>query len=61
MEEGFLGDEGRGSRELVTWVEGKLELGIFLHPKNLGNRIRLPVNALRCTKCGYLELYAPIK
>lgn len=57
MVEGFLPDETRGPREIAIWVAGKPELGLLGSVK-IDGREAHRVRAFRCTKCGYLELYA---
>ena len=59
MEQGFLLDERDGNMKDVTdWVEGAPEKGWFGTVKVRGKR-RLAVETHRCTRCGYLESYAP--
>ena len=52
MEQGFVAD-----RVLTRWIEGALETSVLGWPKIRGKR-KIPISTNRCTKCGYLELYA---
>ena len=57
MEEGFLVDEGYGSRTTAQWVAGKPEKSIWVGIK-LRGKTKLGVATYRCRRCGYLESYA---
>jgi hypothetical protein len=49
----------RGDRDRVkpaTWVEGEPEKSFWSGTKTKGKR-QLPVAALRCPRCGRIELY----
>ena len=58
MEAGFLKDERYGHPDMSRWIpdapRGRLFGGVKLPPW----RDRLPVGAFRCSKCGWLDLYA---
>ena len=58
MEEGFVADEGYNKRYVAHWVAGKPQFGFFGGAKTWGKEQR-PVRTFCCTKCGYLESYAP--
>jgi predicted nucleic-acid-binding Zn-ribbon protein len=51
-EQGFVAD-----RVFSRWIEGALETNVLGLPKIRGKR-KIPISTNRCTKCGYLELYA---
>lgn len=58
MEEGFIPDAiSTMSYMPVVWVQGKRETSTWTGIKMQG-KSRKPVTVLRCTDCGYLELYA---
>jgi hypothetical protein len=56
MTTGFLLDAADASK-VTEWIEGAPEkhwlMGLILK-----NRRRIPINADRCERCGFLELYA---
>jgi predicted nucleic-acid-binding Zn-ribbon protein len=56
MTTGFLLDVGQ-SQKATEWVEGEPKKSVWTGIKLSGLR-RYPVNADRCNKCGFLELYA---
>ena len=56
MTTGFLLDADQGSKT-TDWIEGAPEKSFWGHVKLKGRR-RFPVNADRCERCGFLELYA---
>jgi predicted nucleic-acid-binding Zn-ribbon protein len=59
LEAGFLLEQRDGNMKGVTeWIEGAPETGWFGAVKVRKKR-HLPVQTLRCTRCGYLESYAP--
>lgn len=58
METGFLLDHTHGGTTQSSWIDG--------HPKrsfwvglDLKGRRRLRVTTYRCTRCGFLESFAP--
>ncbi|MET8468421.1 hypothetical protein ABZY90_05220 [Streptomyces sp. NPDC006422] len=57
LEDGFIEDAGEHSRGYARWIEGALERGLFGGAKRMG-RPRRRIQALRCPKCGHLELFA---
>ena len=59
MEAGFLLEQRDGNMKGVTeWIEGAPETGWFGGVK-VRHRRKLPVQTQRCTRCAYLESYAP--
>jgi hypothetical protein len=62
MEAGFVVDHGESEMPRVaSWVEGAPEDAKFLGMKvgiKLKGRRKIPIGALRCTRCGLLKLYA---
>lgn len=58
MEEGFIVDNTYGARVQSEWVQGAPEVSRWTGVK-LKGRLHLPATTYRCTKCGYLESYAP--
>lgn len=58
MEEGFIADRGQGDRiKPDTWVEGKPDVSFWSGTKIKGKE-RFEITALRCPRCGRVELYA---
>jgi hypothetical protein len=57
MEQGFIVDEGYGTKKPATWAEGEPERSIWTGLKLRGRR-QLPATTYRCRQCGYLESYA---
>lgn len=60
MERGFVADTAHSSRRPGVWAEGLPESGIF-GIKQFRKRRRFVIQAWRCTKCGWLDLYARIR
>jgi len=59
MEQGFVLDHSDNHGKRVSgWVEGAPERGWF-RPLKLRGKRQLEVQTWRCTRCGYLESYAP--
>ena len=58
MQEGFVPDEGYGGRHVAFWVAGKPEKGILDNVK-VRRKEQYSIQSFRCTKCGYIEFYAP--
>lgn len=61
MSEGFMLDKAPGHGRAATfaeWMAGPMQFSFFGGVK-VRNRRRLPVRAMRCDNCGFLELYAP--
>ncbi len=62
MDPGWLYDGQQDLRRQARWVEGSVEatsglLGLWTEI-NIGKARHWPVTGLRCTGCGYLELFA---
>ena len=55
---GFLMDRDYGTQAPSEWVEGAVESSFWTGVKTRG-RERKRIETSRCTRCGYLELYAP--
>lgn len=55
--EGFIPDQAYGAVARASFVDGDPEKsfwrGIKLEPGKM-----MPLSAVRCTRCGYVELYA---
>ncbi len=58
MEAGYVLDQTYGAMTQSQWIDGAPEQGFWTGLKVRGHQ-RLPVTTYRCTKCGYLESYAP--
>jgi hypothetical protein len=59
MEAGFVPDRGHSNRITPdTWVAGEPEKSFWVGTKVKG-KAQLEIHALRCPRCGRLELYAP--
>ena len=59
MEQGFLLEQRDGNmKDATEWVEGAPEKGWFGSVKVRRKR-QLAGETHRCTRCGYLESYAP--
>lgn len=58
MEEGFTLDQRRNGLTLATWVEGKPQKSFWTGLK-APRAARHPIATFRCSRCGYLESYAP--
>lgn len=57
MSEGLMIENKDGIPTSTRWVEGPLEKGWF--GLKLKGRRQITVATHRCTRCGYLENYAP--
>lgn len=57
LDEGFVEDTGQSSFGYARWIPGPLKRGIFGGAKRVGKE-RWVINALRCPRCGHLELFA---
>lgn len=58
MEVGVLIDNNQGSYARTTWVSGMPDYSVWMGLKLKGHT-RLESVTYRCTRCGYLESYAP--
>ena len=63
MAGGFVRDVTQGATLQSQWVEGEADtwkvLGLSMGTLSMSHRVRLPIITYRCTRCGYLESYAP--
>lgn len=57
MESGLVLDYSYGAILPLQWMEGAAEKNFLGNIKTKGRR-RIAITAERCTRCGYLELYA---
>jgi hypothetical protein len=57
MEPGFVLDYSYGAILPLRWTEGSVEKNFLGNVKTKGRR-QIPITADRCTRCGYLDLYA---
>jgi predicted nucleic-acid-binding Zn-ribbon protein len=60
MESGHLPDTGYGQVLQSSWAPGEPVVRRFVGGIKSNPKEQLPITALRCSKCGYLELYAPL-
>jgi predicted nucleic-acid-binding Zn-ribbon protein len=58
FEDGFILERGRHDQGQTMWVEGKAERSFWQGVKIRG-RLQHAITTHRCTRCGYLESYAP--
>ena len=58
MEEGHIPEQPQGQRQIAMWSAGKPNLTVYSSARIISTQAR-PICAFRCTKCGYLESYAP--
>jgi predicted Zn-ribbon and HTH transcriptional regulator len=58
MVEGFVIDNTYGTRAVSTWLEGAPAKSIWVGVK-LEGRKPMEIETWRCSKCGFLESYAP--
>jgi len=58
MEPGYMLDRGDSALAQSAWIEGAPERSVWTGLKLKGHQ-RLSVLSYRCSKCGYLESYAP--
>ena len=56
MSTGFILDEAQGLNRMARWVEGP-PVNRWYGLKLSGKR-KLPIEVLRCARCGFLESYA---
>ena len=57
MEQGFVMDYAQGARLVSSWAEGPPQKSFWLGTQ-LPQRKLIPIGALRCESCGFLESYA---
>jgi hypothetical protein len=58
MDEGFVVDAAYGAMAVASWVEGAPRRSLWTGVKLSGRR-RSQIAAWRCTRCGFVEHYAP--
>lgn len=58
MVEGFVADEGYGTKHVSKWIEGAPEKSFWTGLK-IGKRRKIEIRSWRCRNCGFLEHYAP--
>ena len=58
MSEGALVDTGYGSYSVLSFLPGKPTVSRWFGLKVRRKEV-LPTRAMRCERCGFLELYAP--
>ncbi len=58
MSPGFVVDQGYGSAHVSTWQEGEPKKSFWLGLKQ-SKEDQKEVTTFRCSRCGYLESYAP--
>lgn len=58
MASGFILDNTDSGYKSSSWIEGAPEKSRWLGLKLRGKR-RIEVETWRCTRCGFLESYAP--
>lgn len=57
MERGFLADRGDAdATKVAQWIEGPPD--VRWYGIKTSGRLKVPVTAYRCDRCGYLELRA---
>jgi hypothetical protein len=56
MAEGFIHSESS-----VKWLSGVMPKGFIEGLRYKKDRTMLPITAMRCPRCGFLEVYAPAK
>jgi hypothetical protein len=59
MTEGFILDSTDHARLQSEWIEGPPDKSRWMGTMKVKGRARLPVATFRCSKCGYLESFAP--
>ncbi len=58
MEQGFILDIGYGTRMPSSWYGGQPQRSMWTGTKIKGLPTA-PIESWRCTRCGFLENYAP--
>jgi hypothetical protein len=59
LEEGFTLDRGHHNQNTqATWVEGKPARSFWTGVASR-NRVKRKITTYRCSRCGFLESYAP--
>jgi hypothetical protein len=57
MEQGYVLDNTYGSRSVTRWVKGA-PMKSFWVGTTLPDDALIPIGTFRCTRCGFLEMYA---
>jgi hypothetical protein len=58
MDPGHIPDMAHGMIMQSSWVQGLPIVRRFLGGIKYNRKLKVPIIAYRCTRCGYLELYA---
>lgn len=58
MDPGHIPDITHGSVMQSSWVQGPATVRRFLGGIRYNRKLKVPIVAYRCPRCGYLELYA---
>lgn len=58
MEQGHLPDVAHGAVMLGTWSPGLAVVRKYIGGIKYDKRIQMPLIAYRCSRCGYVELFA---
>jgi hypothetical protein len=58
MEPGHIPDMAHGTILQSSWVQGHPTVRRFLGGIKYDRKSTVPIIAYRCTRCGYIELYA---
>lgn len=58
MSEGWVIDKTDNARGIASWVEGAPEKSFWVGVK-LGGKTPVEIKTWRCSRCGFLESYAP--
>ena len=58
MEPGHIPDMGHGIILQSSWTQGPPERRRYLGGIKYNKKAQVPIIAYRCTRCGYVELYA---
>jgi hypothetical protein len=57
IESGFIPDASYGAVLICNWTEGE-PVKNFLGSLKIKGKRQIPLTANRCTRCGFVELYA---
>jgi predicted nucleic-acid-binding Zn-ribbon protein len=58
MKEGFIADQTFGEKVVSHWVAGKPDVSAWMGTE-VREKQQFAVATFRCSRCGYLESYAP--
>jgi len=61
METGFTLDQASSSIQTATWHKGEPNRSFWLGGVRTNKAHQVEIVTLRCTRCGFLEHYAPGK